>query len=107
MSTNAPVGHLAKNWPSLNASAPAIIVNPAASPLDVLAWCWGEVESLRATVDVMGESGASVDGDAIADVLLHRLAPLSAVMHDAIQVMVREQAQHLTGGLGKAAQGRV
>lgn len=107
MSANKAIGHLAKNWPSLNASEPAIIVNPAASPLDVLAWCWGEVESLRAAVDVMGESGTCVNGDAIADVLLHRLAPLSAVMCDAIQVMVREQAQHQASGPGKAAQGRV
>ena len=102
MSTNAALGHLAKNWPSLNASAPAIIVNPAASPLDVLAWCWGEVESLRAIVDVIGESGAGVDGNAVADVLLHRLAPLSAVRHDAIQALVVSQRQDGRGTGGEA-----
>lgn len=93
MSATAAIGHLAKNWPSLNEGEPAIIVNPAASPLDVLAWCWGEVESLRAAVDVMGESGACVDGDAVSGVLLHRLAPLSAVMQDAIQALVTAQRQ--------------
>lgn len=89
MSTNAAaIGHLAKNWPALNEIEPAIIVNPSASPLDVLAWCWGEVESLRHAIDAMGESGRSVDGDAISSVLFHRIAPLSQVMSNAIHRLV-------------------
>ena len=92
MSTNAAaIGHLAKNWPALNEIEPAIIVNPSASPLDVLAWCWGEVESLCHAVDAMGEAGRSVDGDAISSVLFHRIAPLSQVMSNAIQRLVEAQ----------------
>lgn len=89
---NAPAtGYLSRNWGALNSEAPAIVINPAASPLDLLAWCWGEVESLHQVAKVCDETG--MDGEALGAVFLHRLAPLSAVFCDAIQAMVREKMQ--------------
>ena len=46
--TVTPMGHLAENFIGLQDNAPAVILNPDAHPLAVLAWCWGEVESLSA-----------------------------------------------------------
>lgn len=84
-------GYLSRNWGALNSEAPAIVINPSASPLDLLAWCWGEVESLHQVAKVCDETG--MDGEALGAVFLHRLAPLSAVFCDAIQAMVREKMQ--------------
>lgn len=100
MSADAAIGNLAKNWPSLNTETPAIIVNPAASPLDVLAWCWGEVKSLRMAAEALSGSHESIDSDVVYAVFLHRLAPLSDVMCDAIQAlaMSRKQDGHSNGG---------
>ena len=93
MNANAAIGNLAKNWPSLNREQPAIIVNPAASPLDVLAWCWGEVKSLRLAAEGLVGSDDALDGEVVYAVFLHRLAPLSDVMCDAIQALVLSQQQ--------------
>jgi hypothetical protein len=94
----AAIGLLARNWGALNAQVPAIIVNPAASPLDVLAWCWGEVESLHQAARVF----ENMDSEAVSAIFLHRLAPLSAVFCDALQTIVRERmlagADALQGG---------
>lgn len=90
MTTHA-IGHLSKNWGALNREEPAIIVNPAASPLDVLAWCWGEVESLHQVAKTCDEQG--MDGEALGAVFLHRLAPLSDVLSDVIQDLWVEQKQ--------------
>jgi hypothetical protein len=88
----APIGFLARNWPSLNDNNPAVIVNGAAHPLDVLAWCWGEVESLHQVAIVCEGAGMEgMDGAALGAVFLHRLKPLSAVMHDAIHALEREK----------------
>ena len=93
MIDTAVIGYLAKNWVELNSEAPAIIVNPSASPLDVLAWCWGEVECLHQAADACAAAGESIDSEALGAMFLHRLAPLSHLMRDAIQALVNAKKQ--------------
>ena len=93
MISHAVLGNLAKNWSSLNKEEAAIIVNPAASSLDVLAWCWGEVESLRHAAIALSGEDECLDGEAVYAVFLHRLSPLSTVMHGAIHALVTSEAQ--------------
>jgi len=74
-SEQAPVsvtGWLAENWPAFaEAKCPPIIINPAASTGDVLAWCYGEAVSLEAVARVYRDD----DGD-VGRIFLHRLQPL-------------------------------
>ena len=86
-------GHLADNWPSLTENAPAVVVNPSASPLAVLAWCWGEVESLSQICHALAQSRDAIDSAAFTAGVLHRLAPVSGPMSDAISALVRSDAQ--------------
>ena len=86
-------GHLADNWPSLTENAPAVVVNPSASPLAVLAWCWGEVESLSQICHALAQSRDAIDSAAFTAGVLHRLAPVSAPMSEAISALVRSDAQ--------------
>lgn len=93
MNTNAATGNLAGNWPVLSQGEPAIIVNPAASLPAVLAWCWGEVESLRLAADALSGVNDGIDGEAIYAIFLHRLTPLAEVMHNAVRAMATSPRQ--------------
>lgn len=91
MEVRSATGYLAQNWMELNVKTPAIIANPEASPLDVLSWCWGEVESLYQVTDAFAAAGADIDSNVLGAVYLHRLAPLSPLMRDAIQALVSNE----------------
>ena len=84
------VGYLAGNWPSLNDTEPAVIVNPAASPADVLAWCWGEVESLHHAAEAIAAARNGCDADEFNAVFVHRLEPLARVMERAMDALARQ-----------------
>lgn len=90
MNTNAATGNLA-NWPALSQGEPAIIVNPAASLPAVLAWCWGEIESLRQAAEALSDVSDGIEGEVIYAVFLHRLTPLAEVMHNAINTLATGQ----------------
>ena len=98
-------GHLADNWPSLTENAPAVVVNPSASPLAVLAWCWGEVESLSQICHALAQSRDAIDSAAFTAGVLHRLAPVSGPMSDAISALVRSDAQPVGAPHPSAASG--
>ncbi len=85
---DGPVGFLAQNFGGLQDNAPGVIVNPDAHPLAVLAWCWGEIESLSAAALVFDAAGSDVDSGAFGSVFVHRLVPLSAVMGQAVAALV-------------------
>lgn len=85
------MGYLASNWPCVNAENPAVIVNPKACALDLLAWCWGEVQSLHALA-------TALDGEEVAMLYLHRLGPLEEVMHQAITKLVHLEKQPAAEG---------
>ena len=91
-----PMGRLSENFMGLQDNAPAVILNPDAHPLAVLAWCWGEVESLSEAAGVYGSAAAGRDG--VADsgcafnaMFTHRLQCLPDVMGLAIQALMHDR----------------
>ena len=90
------MGHLAENFVGLQDNAPAVILNPDAHPLAVLAWCWGEVVSLSEAACVYGSAAAMPDGVddtgcAFNAMFTHRLERLPAVMGLAIQALMHDR----------------
>lgn len=89
-SKNPPVpvaGWLADNWPAYIDAAP-VIVNPAAPPGAVLAWCYAEVESLRMFSALMWDaSDERVSSEEVGGLLMNRLAPLARVLESVIDGM--------------------
>ena len=91
-----PMGHLAENCVGLQDNAPAVILNPDAHPLAVLAWCWGEVESLSEAAGVYASAAAGRDGVvdqgcAFNAMFTHRLQCLPGVMGLAIQALMHDR----------------
>lgn len=75
-------GCLASNWMP---KAPAVLVNPSASPMDLLGWCHGEVESLRATTEAFTCcSEVSLTTDDLYAIFHHRLVPLEAMLRHVL-----------------------
>lgn len=96
MTTNSPDlprvhGYLAGNWLGCNDATPAVILNPDAQPLDLLAWCWGELESLNAAGAALAAGGASSCGDAFEPVFLHRLPSVRNVLEHVINRLCDER----------------
>lgn len=85
------LGHLAENWPDVNGERPALIVNPEACPLDLLAWCWGEVASLESAVQALTSAGSSVGPGELSAIFLHRLTPLANVLGAAIDALQAQE----------------
>ena len=85
------MGYLTHNWPGLNDEVPALIINPEATPLDMLAWCWGEVASLQAALNVLAASHEPVEPGELSGIFLHRVAPLERVLDQAITNLLRQQ----------------
>lgn len=77
-------GCLADNWMF---DMPALQVNPAASPVALLGWCWGELASLESTAEALGGAAAGLTGEGINAIFTHRLAPLCEVLNHAIDLI--------------------
>ena len=92
MSTNTtptPVmGYLASNWSGLNEATPAVIVNPAARPLDLLAWCWAELQSMQAAADALVCSPDDIKTGDFSAIIVHRIAPLTLVFEQALDQLL-------------------
>ena len=87
------MGYLADNWNDLNKQTPAVVVNPEARPLDLLAWCWGELMSMQASVDVMISSNDDIKKGDFSALFLHRIEPLVVVFERAIDQLRRDAMQ--------------
>lgn len=76
------LGYLAENWIGLNEpdTVPAVIVNPDATPLALLAWCWGEAKHLSDISALLCASGEVDPG-----IFYHRLPGLTAALEHAIE----------------------
>lgn len=83
-------GYLAENWTHAANTRPAVIVNPEAKPLDLLAWCWGEVYSLRASIEALTCGTAPLEVSDLSAIFQHRMQPLSDVLDLAINQLVAE-----------------
>ena len=91
------IGYLAENWPGLNENTPAVIVNPDASPLDQLAWCWGEAASLSRASSLAVAAGEVFDTADFADIFYMRLPALADMLEHAIRRLNRAELQRQQG----------
>lgn len=93
------MGYLANNWPGLNSHTPAVVMNPQAQPLDLLAWCWGEFLSVQSAANVLlGTSNEIRNGDFSA-LIVHRLDALSEVFEIAVSRLIEEKTQAASGAI--------
>ena len=74
-------GCLSSNWLP---QAPAVLANPNAGPMDLLGWCHGEVESLRATAAAVSIAECGLKANDINAIFYHRLVPLEAMLRHAL-----------------------
>jgi hypothetical protein len=81
----AVIGYLAQNWTELNEHTPAVILNPEARPLDLMAWCWGELMALQAAADVLVDCTDEINKCNFSALIVHRLDPLVNVFELAMQ----------------------
>jgi hypothetical protein len=82
------VGYLANNWCT---DRPALMLNPEASPGELLAWCWGEVMSVLASADALATCADSISAGDVSAIFLHRLRPIEQVLDYATNAVVREE----------------
>jgi hypothetical protein len=79
-------GYLADTWSAQTREA--LIINPDARPVDLLAWCWGELESLRAAVSTLHAARGELNKDDFSALVFHRIEPMGAVLGLAIERML-------------------
>ena len=91
------MGYLANNFHGINEAVPALIINPEATPLDMLAWCWGEIVSMQSSLDSLASASAPLEPGELSAIFLHRIAPLERVMHEAVCALIQQQ-KSTTGG---------
>lgn len=79
-------GRLADNWVGVgnNSREPLVVLNPKASDMDVMAWVWGEVESLLSLVSLLSEGNVSVEPEQLNAIVVHRLEPMAAALDFAL-----------------------
>jgi hypothetical protein len=94
------MGYLASNWGN---ETPALILNPKATPLDMLAWCWAEIESLRSTALALSSSSYPLDPGELSAILLHRVGPLANVMDAAMNELMGVHCATKAKKIGGAA----
>ena len=83
------MSHMADNWPQSWERPGALILNPDAHHLELLAWCWSEVRSLLATGDACNASSISlIDLEAM---FFARLGPVVKVMNIAISTGMKKR----------------
>lgn len=77
-------GCMADNW---MLDKPALQVNPEASPVALLGWCYGEVVSLRAVAAAVGSVECDLEADDMNAIFSHRLGPLVEVLRHAVDLL--------------------
>ena len=89
------MGYQAGNWLGANDKTLALIVNPEASPIDLLAWVGGELRSLDATCNALSDlvSGdhAGIEFSEFEAVFIHRLAPMVRVLDLALFELIAQR----------------
>ena len=95
--------YLASNWFAGFERPPAVILNPQAHYLELLAWCWSEVQSLLASADVCIIGGQSLSTGDLSAIFLSRLEPLDKVMTVAITAAMCERSEREAAAAVKAA----
>lgn len=92
--TTCATGYLAHNWSGFNTETAALVVNPQASLLELLGWCWGEIRSLQASAqafDAASAAGGIIEPRDFGAIFSHRLDPLVEVMTLALNELHAER----------------
>ena len=87
------MGYLAENFQGLNEKTPAVIVNPEARPLDLMAWVWAELQALQAAADVMVCSHDDICKGDFSALIIHRMGPLTQVFEQAMNQLYSDAKQ--------------
>ena len=82
------MGHLARNWTELNDRNPAVVLNPNAGPLDLMAWCWSELVSLNCAVDALQAGTDDINKGDFCALIVHRMDPLLGVFERALDKLI-------------------
>lgn len=79
-------GHLAENWAGLgnDSQQPPVVLNPEATDTDLMAWLWGEVESLLTTVQMLTEGNVDLEAQHLNAIVAHRLEPMATALEFAL-----------------------
>ena len=90
------MNYLAHNWGASHKRPHALIVNPEAHHLELLAWCWGEVQSLLASADACITANSDINAGDMSAIFMSRLGPLAEVMTIAVDAGMRERSERET-----------
>ncbi|WP_395055725.1 hypothetical protein [Polaromonas sp.] len=82
------MGYLASNWVGANDKNPTLILNPEATPLDMLAWCWAEIVALQATMNAISGRQFEIEPSDLEAIFQHRITPLASVMRVAVDELM-------------------
>lgn len=92
-----PMGYLAMDLITCAEERPAIVVNAKATPIDLLAWCRGELRSLEATgsaLAAVSAPGAEMDFDDFEAMFIHRLTPILRMLDVALNELVAGEPEN-------------
>ncbi|MGB4927543.1 MAG: hypothetical protein WBP25_13770 [Giesbergeria sp.] len=92
-----PMGYLAMDLISCTDDRPAIVVNTDARPIDLLAWCRGELRSLEATgtaLAAVSAPDAQMDFDDFEAMFIHRLSPILRMVDVVLNELVAGEPEN-------------
>ena len=85
-------GPMSGMWTNIN-HPPAVIVNSAASPVDLLSWCLGELTALRSVMNVLTVRDEDIDPNKLFEMVGHHLEPLPDVFSYALDLLKPDAKQ--------------
>ncbi len=79
-------GHLAGNWVGLgnDGAQPPVVLNGQTTDMDLMAWLWGEVESLLTTVRMLADGGVDLEPQHLNAIVVHRLEPMATALEFSV-----------------------
>jgi len=83
---------MAGNW-IIGDDNNAVILNNQARPVDVLAWCWGELVAMRSVLRMLTVSDTDIDPNVLYEVVGHHMAPLPEILSAAIDRLISDAKQ--------------
>lgn len=90
-----PMGYLAGNWLGANEETPALVVNPQASAVDLMAWVCGELRSLEAAAYALTGVSArdsSIEVRHFEAMFVHRIAPMERVLELVLCQLIEQRS---------------
>lgn len=90
-----PMGYLAGNWVGANNKTSALMVNPEASPIDLLGWIGGELRSLEASCNALSDlasgENTGIEFAEFEAIFIHRLAPVVRVLDLVLYELISQR----------------